>query len=642
MSNSSVKLTAGTNVGLVRTNNEDNFTVNIDLTHNDWLIPSDSQAISLGEYGALLVVADGMGGMNAGEVASEIAVNTIEDFFSIEDFSPIIDTEQHIAQFLTSAIVKADEAIRQHVIEEPETEGMGTTIVMAWVLRNRVHIAWCGDSRAYKFNKTSGLTRLSKDHSYVQQLVDEGALPPEEAFDFLYSNIITRSLGDTNSVVKPDYKSFPLADGDNIILCSDGLCGICRDAEILEAMNNMDLDNITACRDALIKMALDAGGDDNVTVAILQYQTSDNVEDFLHTVMFKSKPLYKKKLFYIPVLIIALIVTPMLLPDKWIGEKGVSFRTELKSWCATSFDKSKNISAAPTKNEEHEATVITSEEFVESENLQSEDVLENNCSEERYGDLAEIRDRNSAVLAEKEKAKEKKAKEEAAKAQKQALKKLSSAVDEVCKAAKEAKSYADAAKTNAQNGNIEGANSDLNQAKDYLTNAKGKNTDVVKYAKNVENAKSKSALDDANKALKEAEEACNEANDAISQAGEKRKEDATINKTDEVAQQAKNMESSVDNKDSSDKSSNNNNDAKSGDNVNENDITNTNSVVTLPTDDTMGNNNIVSNSTVTSMKDNVNDDVNTASNTSTKDNDKDDDIISADTTKNQKQLVENN
>lgn len=629
MSNSSVKLTAGTNVGLVRTNNEDNFTVNINLSHNDWHIPSDSQAISLGEYGALLVVADGMGGMNAGEIASEIAVNTIEAFFSIEDFSPIIDTEQHIAQFLTSAIVKADEAIKQHVIEEPETEGMGTTIVMAWVLRNRVHIAWCGDSRAYKFNKASGLTRLSKDHSYVQQLVDEGALPPEEAFDFLYSNIITRSLGDTNSVVKPDYKSFPLADGDNIILCSDGLCGICRDAEILEAMNNMDLDNITACRDALIKIALDAGGDDNVTVAILQYQTSDNVEDFLHTVMFKSKPLYKKKLFYTPVLIIALIVTLMLLPDKWIGEKGVSFRTELKSLCTTSFDKSKNIPAAPTKNryivEEHEATVITSEEFVESENMQSEDVLENNCSEERYGDLAEIRDRNYAVLAEKEKAKEKKAKEEAAKAQKQALQNLNSAVDEVCKAAKEAKSYANKAITNAQNGNIEGANIDLNQAKDYLTNAKDKNPDVVKYAKNVEEAKSKSALDNANKALKEAEEACNKANNAISQACEKRKENATVNKTDEVAQPAKDMEFSVDNNDLSDKSSNNDNGAKSGDIVNKNDITNTNSVDTQSTDDTMGNNNIVSNGTVDS----------------TKDNDKDDDIISADTTNNQKQLVNN-
>ncbi len=599
MSNSSVKLTAGTNVGLVRTNNEDNFTVNIDLAHNDWHIPSDSQAISLGEYGALLVVADGMGGMNAGEFASEIAVNTIEAFFSIEDFSPIIDTEQHIAQFLTSAIVKADEAIKQHVIEDPETEGMGTTIVMAWVLRNRVHIAWCGDSRAYKFNKASGLTRLSKDHSYVQQLVDEGALPPEDAFDFLYSNIITRSLGDTNSVVKPDYKSFPLADGDNIILCSDGLCGICRDAEILEAMNNMDLDNITACRDALIKMALDAGGDDNVTVAILQYQTSDNVEDFLHTVMFKSKPLYKKKLFYTPVLIIALIVTLMLLPDKWIGEKGVSFRTELKSLCTTSFDKSKNIPAVPTKNryivEEHEATVITSEEFVESENMQSEDVLENNCSEERYGDLAEIRDRNYAVLAEKEKAKEKKAKEEAAKAQKQALQNLDSAVDEVCKVAKEAKSHAYEAITNAQNGNIEGANIDLNQAKDYLKNAKDKNQDVVKYAQNVEEAKSKSALDNANKALKEAEEACNKANDEISQAYGKRKENAAVNKTDEVAQPAKDMGFTVENKDLSNKSSNNNNGAKSGE----------------------------------------------ASNTSTKENDKDDDIISADTTKNQKQLVNN-
>ena len=276
MSEITVKLTAGTNVGKVRTNNEDNFIVNADLVQNEWLIPhNSSQAIPLGEAGALLVVADGMGGMNAGEVASEIAVNTIQEVFSLDDFSSIIDTEEHISQFLTSAIVEADSRIKQRVVDDPETEGMGTTIVIAWVLDNKAHIAWCGDSRAYKFNKESGLTQLSKDHSYVQQLVDDGDLTPDEAFDSPFSNIITRSLGDIKSIAKPDYKLFPLADGDNIILCSDGLCGVCRDVEILETLNNIDSDNITNYRDALINSALQAGGYDNVTVAILQYKTDE-------------------------------------------------------------------------------------------------------------------------------------------------------------------------------------------------------------------------------------------------------------------------------------------------------------------------------------------------------------------------------
>lgn len=271
MSDITFKMTAATNVGLVRTNNEDNFIVNPDLTAPEWQVPEDTEAlIPLGKNGCVMVVADGMGGMNAGEVASELAVSGIrKSFGDVTDFAKITDTGAHIEAFMKKAIVSADSDIKKKVKEDPSTEGMGTTIVMAWVLGNVVHVAWCGDSRAYLFNRQSGLSRLSRDHSYVQQLVDSGKLDPDLAFDHPNSNIITRSLGDSNSVAQPDYVCKGLSAGDMILLCSDGLCGLIRDEEIVDILTP-ERESINEYRDALFEGALEAGGHDNITIALLE------------------------------------------------------------------------------------------------------------------------------------------------------------------------------------------------------------------------------------------------------------------------------------------------------------------------------------------------------------------------------------
>ena len=271
MSDFTFKMTVATNVGLVRTNNEDNFIVNPDLTTDGWFIPSDTDsAIPLGKNGAVLVVADGMGGMNAGEVASELAVTGIRQAFeSLEDFSKVVDCSNHIEAFLKKAIVDADSVIKQKVKEDPSTSGMGTTIVIAWVVDNVAHISWCGDSRAYLFNRKSGLSRLSKDHSYVQELVDAGKLDAELAFDHPNSNIITRSLGDSSVKAQPDYVCRRLSAGDYLILCSDGLCGLVRDEEILDLMMQ-EHDSIEDYKKELFNAALEAGGYDNITIGILE------------------------------------------------------------------------------------------------------------------------------------------------------------------------------------------------------------------------------------------------------------------------------------------------------------------------------------------------------------------------------------
>ncbi|MBR2049125.1 MAG: protein phosphatase 2C domain-containing protein [Alistipes sp.] len=277
MSNLTFRITGGTNVGLIRSNNEDNFIINADLSKSDWFIPSDTNlAIELGESGCLFVVADGMGGMNAGEVASAIAIDTIKEIFTRDDFSPIIGSDDEIALFMKEAIEVADENIKAKVLEDKSTAGMGTTIVMAWVIGQKVHIAWCGDSRAYLFNTKSGLVPLSKDHSYVQELVDEGKLDPELAFDHPDSNIITRSLGDSSTKARPDYMSRKLSEGDLILLCSDGLCGLCRDDEIVEVLAG-EYDSIEQLKTRLIERALEAGGYDNVTVAIFQTLQTESV-----------------------------------------------------------------------------------------------------------------------------------------------------------------------------------------------------------------------------------------------------------------------------------------------------------------------------------------------------------------------------
>ena len=272
MSDITFKMTAATNVGLVRRNNEDNFIVNPDLTQMDkWFVPGSSDEVtSLGENGCVMVVADGMGGMNAGEVASEIAVSSIRNSFSkVTDFSKLTGNASNVESFLKKIIVEADSRIKKKVKEDPSTSGMGTTIVLAWVLDGTAHIAWCGDSRAYLFNRQSGLSRLSKDHSYVQELVDTGKLDPELAFDHPNSNIITRSLGDSPSVAHPDYVCKRLSVGDCLLLCTDGLCGLVRDEEMLDILMTK-FNSLDECKVSLFNAALQAGGYDNVTIALFE------------------------------------------------------------------------------------------------------------------------------------------------------------------------------------------------------------------------------------------------------------------------------------------------------------------------------------------------------------------------------------
>ena len=281
-----INIAARTDIGKEREQNEDAFILCPNLKHPDW--DRSEARVDLGEYGVLLAVADGMGGANAGEVASGLAVETLKRCFSVPEISDVVVTEKQALNFLQRSIKTADEAIKEQMQKKPETMGMGTTIVVCWILKDKALIAWCGDSRCYVFNPKTGLRALTKDHSYVQELVDKGELTAEEAFSHPDSNIITRGLGDFDAENVPDIVSCPTRMGDVFMLCSDGLCGYCTNEDVEKTMR-AHFSDVSGCCNALVKMALDAGGYDNICIAMASVgkengnaHFASSIRDFLH------------------------------------------------------------------------------------------------------------------------------------------------------------------------------------------------------------------------------------------------------------------------------------------------------------------------------------------------------------------------
>ncbi len=265
-----LKISAKTDKGVERDHNEDDHLFCPDLKNNQWKFFEKTENYELGEFGSLIIVADGMGGMNAGEVASRLAKEGIQEYFSVNLRTEVLQDESKMKSFMKNAILSANEKIVKNQKEDKETEGMGTTIILAWIYTNKVYVSWSGDSRCYRYNQASGLQALSKDHSYVQELIDDGKLTEEQAFYHPDSNIVSQSLGDEKHKPKPDFKSYELHEGDKILLCSDGLNAMLQDIQIREVFEkNID---INSCVDTLIEESNKAGGHDNITIAIAEIE----------------------------------------------------------------------------------------------------------------------------------------------------------------------------------------------------------------------------------------------------------------------------------------------------------------------------------------------------------------------------------
>ncbi|MBC8144430.1 MAG: Stp1/IreP family PP2C-type Ser/Thr phosphatase [bacterium] len=239
-SGSAYRVGTRTDVGRRRAKNEDFFSVNET------------------RHGLLLIVCDGMGGHAGGERASRLAVQTFIESFEAGEGDPRV-----LFEF---AVERANESIHRESTATPEYAGMGTTLVAALVKDGRAMVVNVGDSRAYRWHARN-LERISNDHSVVEELVAAGRITPEQARVHPQRNLITRALG-TTARVEADFFQTDIGPGDALLLASDGLTGMITDEDIAQILRSHASPD-AAC-DALVQAALDAGGDDNVTVAFVR------------------------------------------------------------------------------------------------------------------------------------------------------------------------------------------------------------------------------------------------------------------------------------------------------------------------------------------------------------------------------------
>ncbi len=234
-----LQVCAKTDIGLRRKNNEDLFFVDKEL--------------------GLFIVADGMGGHAAGEVASRIAVETVCQSLQAAD---LINPQKQLSR----AIEKANQAVEQAANGNKAWQGMGTTLTIFLLQPQQGYLAHVGDSRIYRF-RGSQLEQLSDDHSLIGEQLRRGILTPEQAKTSTLGNILLQAIGMTPRL-DVCQKSISLAAGDRFLLCSDGLTDMVSDIEIEEILKQ--LDPLSPPCEALIEKAIAAGGKDNITAIVLQ------------------------------------------------------------------------------------------------------------------------------------------------------------------------------------------------------------------------------------------------------------------------------------------------------------------------------------------------------------------------------------
>jgi serine/threonine protein phosphatase PrpC len=241
-----LKVCSKSDVGLVRQSNQDACKAGV--------FPDDS---------AWVVVCDGMGGANGGNVASSIAVEKISEHILSSYRSEL--PHSSIKDIILSSIFHANQVVHDIASGDAALSGMGTTVVVAVVSQAVAHVAHAGDSRAYLITPQE-IKQLTTDHSMVQEMVNNGDLTEQQAKIHPHKNIITRALG-VDASIQIDYCECPLSKGDRLLICTDGLTNYIDAEKILELSKKLDADTLT---EKLVTLAKDCGGGDNITVAIVE------------------------------------------------------------------------------------------------------------------------------------------------------------------------------------------------------------------------------------------------------------------------------------------------------------------------------------------------------------------------------------
>lgn len=253
---SAIEMATCSDSGKVRTNNEDSILANPQL--------------------GLAVLADGMGGYNAGEVASSMATavlgSELEQTFG--QHPPCAAAEEEIRQVcntLVDTIIKANAAIHQAATSNAKYAGMGTTLVTVQFFDNHMAVAHVGDSRLYRL-RDHVLSQVTRDHSLLQEQIDSGLITREQARFSQNKNLVTRALG-ADMGVEVETATYSVAPGDVYLLCSDGLNDMVEDEEIALTLSSLSA-NLPLCAQQLVDMANDNGGRDNVSVILAKINTA--------------------------------------------------------------------------------------------------------------------------------------------------------------------------------------------------------------------------------------------------------------------------------------------------------------------------------------------------------------------------------
>jgi protein phosphatase len=249
----SLEIATCTDPGMVRSHNED--------------------SIAADPMNGLVVLADGMGGYNAGEVASGMATTVITtEMRQILTHAKPYDvdsrtSEEIAARLLREQVLKANSSIYQAAQSQPQYAGMGTTLVVCLFYDNRMLVAHLGDSRLYRL-RDGNFRQVTRDHSLLQEQIDSGIITPEQAKKAQHKNLVTRALG-IDPIVEPEIHEYPTKAGDIYLLCSDGLCDMVDDEDIGMTLQTLG-GNLRIAAQQLVQMANDNGGRDNVSVILVR------------------------------------------------------------------------------------------------------------------------------------------------------------------------------------------------------------------------------------------------------------------------------------------------------------------------------------------------------------------------------------
>jgi protein phosphatase len=236
----------------------------------------NEDALILNDHHKLYVVADGMGGHAAGEVASRVAVDAIAEFVELTGGNQEItwpfgldDSISYEGNRLKTAVRHANSRVLEATRESAEYEGMATTVAAVLVDGDVANLAHVGDSRIYVWS-AGEITLLTRDHSWVNEQIENGAISPEQARSHPLRNVVTRALGGRADLVV-DIQSRRMAEGDMLLLCSDGLTTMVPDDEIARVLGEAGGDVADAVQ-ALVGLANERGGEDNITVVLLKFE----------------------------------------------------------------------------------------------------------------------------------------------------------------------------------------------------------------------------------------------------------------------------------------------------------------------------------------------------------------------------------